>query len=405
MQWTIAILNPGNPVAPGSLGSPGNTSLQNALANSWPGHDHINFVETTQQVEHIDAAMIWSHNNEDFSSTLPVLAHLHASNIPTILISDCGDEYTGFTSGIGVIHVPSTTDPTTLAGLLAGMLHRQPEVSQLRSQVGLVKQMHGDLAEDLEKLQCELETAATVQREFMSPDTPPVHGMSFSALWRPAGIVSGDIYDVTRLDEDHVGVFVADAVGHGMSAGMLAMMLGRTLASHRTCGQGNAREPAEVMQALNDALLERRGQASRFATATYAIINCRTRVMRMAVAGHPPAMIVADDGSHQLLNSNGPLLGVFDDGEFGQDTVSLQTGDKVLLYSDGFETVFGNDSTHDDLAPHLATFHRYCLESDDSVVSQANARLEQIDRGSDDDDLTLLCLHATPDQAAPRLAA
>ena len=116
-------------------------------------------------------------------------------------------------------------------------------------------------------------------------------------------------------------------------------------------------------------------------------------------------MVVADDGSHQLLNSNGPLLGVFADGEFGQDTVSLQTGDKVLLYSDGFETAFGNDSAHDDLAPHLSTFHRYCLESEESVVSQANARLEQIDRQSDDDDLTLLCLHATPDQAAPRLAA
>ncbi len=160
--------------------------------------------------------------------------------------------------------------------------------SRLRSKVGLVKTIHGSLQKDLSLLHDELQTAATVQQEFMSTDINDVHGISFSSIWRPANVVSGDMYDITQLDEDHVALFIADAIGHGITAAMLAMMLTRTLAANRFDSKsGTFTQPSKILSSLNNALLERSGDSARFATAAYTIINCKTNTLTYAGAGHP----------------------------------------------------------------------------------------------------------------------
>ena len=79
-------------------------------------------------------------------------------------------------------------------------------------------------------------TPATEVAERMSRRLPEVGPIRFGALYRPATWVSGDIYDVVRLDETHVGFYVADAVGHGMPAALLTMFIKKALLTKRILG-------------------------------------------------------------------------------------------------------------------------------------------------------------------------
>src|SRR5688572_8924311 len=78
---------------------------------------------------------------------------------------------------------------------------------------------------NIRRLDEELRLAARLQQDFLPKSLPQVGPVRFHTLFRPAGHVSGDIYDVMRLDETHVGFYIVDAVGHGMPAALLTMFL------------------------------------------------------------------------------------------------------------------------------------------------------------------------------------
>ena len=77
------------------------------------------------------------------------------------------------------------------------------------------------------RLDEELRLAAKLQQDFLPKQLPQVGPIHFHSLFRPAGYVSGDLYDVMRLDEKRVGFFPVDAVGHGMPAALLTMFIKR----------------------------------------------------------------------------------------------------------------------------------------------------------------------------------
>ena len=111
-------------------------------------------------------------------------------------------------------------------------------------------------------------------------------------------------------------------------------------------------EPHDALARLNTTLLEHPSDKSRFATAVYAIHDRRDGTLTIAGAGHPPAMLVRTATAEtEYIESGGPLLGVFDDAEFGSTTITLQPGDLVVLYSDGFELAFPDPGASDVTLP------------------------------------------------------
>ena len=76
--------------------------------------------------------------------------------------------------------------------------------------------------------------------------------VTFDVLFRPAGYVSGDLYDVQRLDEDHVGFYVADAVGHGVPAAMMTVLIKHGMPMEQVSGNGyRSRPPEEALRPRN----------------------------------------------------------------------------------------------------------------------------------------------------------
>ncbi|MFO0830154.1 MAG: PP2C family protein-serine/threonine phosphatase [Phycisphaerales bacterium] len=296
------------------------------------------------------------------------------------------------------------TDATVVAAAVAGLLARGGEVDQLSRELALTSRVADGVQGELTRIDEELQMAALLQQEFLPRMPPVVEGVEVAAMWRPAGSVSGDLYEIVRLDEYHVGVFLADAVGHGMPAALMAMQLCRTLHTRDHHDRfDRVVPPAEALSRLNALMADRQGRVGRYASAIYAVVNCRDRVARVASAGAPPPIVVGRDGHVRILPSSGPLLGMLAEQEYEEVVVELADDDHLLLHSDGFEAAF-----HDDPAPgahggHLVPRHLdevARLRESANCVDAIHALAQRLDdeQGSlhPSDDCTLVLLRARP---------
>lgn len=242
----------------------------------------------------------------------------------------------------GVLVQRRDADPRLLAAMLFALQQRQTTVDQLGRELEIAQASHGGLRGEIDRMHEELALAARVQAEFLPKQMPTLDGLDFAVLFRPAQYVSGDFYSIEALDESRVAFFIADAVGHGVPAALLTMVIARAI-TPREFGPGGWRtlEPSEVLSRLNRVLCEHQHGTNRFATAIYGIIDAATGRVTLAGAGHPPPLLVGE-GLTRKIETDGPLLGVFEDAVFDQVNFELHDGRRLLLYTDGFEVAFPN---------------------------------------------------------------
>jgi serine phosphatase RsbU (regulator of sigma subunit) len=188
----------------------------------------------------------------------------------------------------------------------------------------------------------QLKMAGRVQRDFLPSQLPNTDKLHWATLFQPAEWVSGDIYDIARLDERHIGFYVADAVGHSMPAALLTIFLKQAIAMRETIGNKyKIFEPVDVIAKLNRRMAQQKLSGCQFATCCYCLLNIDTLKLSFARGGHPYPVLVRPDGRIQQLQLRGPLLGVFEHAEYVQDSIQLEKGDKLFLYSDGVEPLVG----------------------------------------------------------------
>jgi serine phosphatase RsbU (regulator of sigma subunit) len=157
-------------------------------------------------------------------------------------------------------------------------------------------------------------------------------------VYRPAEFVSGDLYDVQRLDEERVAIAVADATGHGIPAALLTVFVKRTMRGKETSIAGDRLlAPDEVLRRLNRELLEADLAECRFVAAVYAVLNTRTGDVCLARAGAPYPVIRRSRGSLEVVRSAGPVAGVIAGAEFAAQRARLGPGDALILHTDGLD--------------------------------------------------------------------
>jgi sigma-B regulation protein RsbU (phosphoserine phosphatase) len=249
------------------------------------------------------------------------------------------------TSGSPFSIAHATIDPQQqrLADLTAEMEDLRTEVEALRARDRTINFY-------MQRLDDELRLAARLQQDFLPKTLPQLGTVRFHTLFRPAGYVSGDLYDVMRLDEKHVGFYMADAVGHGMPAALLTMFIKNALVTKEIIEKGyRLLTPAQTMGKLNDALVGQKLAHASFATALYGMINTETGDVAFARGGHPNPIILRADGSVETPASDGCLLGIFEDEHFTEGSLKLQPGDRMFLFTDGIEVVFTGEKIIDSL--------------------------------------------------------
>lgn len=224
----------------------------------------------------------------------------------------------------------------------------QRELDHLQHEIGVLRNRDDSLRYYMHALDEELKLAARLQRDFLPKSMPKIGPVQFYSLFRPAGHVSGDLYDVMRLDEAHTGFYVADAVGHGMPAALLTMFLKQALVTKEITPAGyRLLGPEQTMSRLNDALVEQNLSHATFATALYGHVSARTLKLTFARGGHPSPLLLTRDGELRSLEADGSLLGIFGNETFESASVQLSPGDRVFIYTDGIEQAFSEGDVPD----------------------------------------------------------
>jgi sigma-B regulation protein RsbU (phosphoserine phosphatase) len=179
------------------------------------------------------------------------------------------------------------------------------------------------------KFTFELELARKVQFALM-PRPPKPRGMLRLAVrYSPANQLGGDVYDFYRLDNNRLGVLVADVSGHGVNSAMLSGMV-KALAAPLSLA---VLEPGELLAGL-DVATEQYFPEGYFCTGFYVIADEETGLVRYAGVGHPPAIIVGPNGP-RALSSNPGMLGIgMVDGTAGA-TDRIEPGESMVIYTDG----------------------------------------------------------------------
>jgi sigma-B regulation protein RsbU (phosphoserine phosphatase) len=245
------------------------------------------------------------------------------------------------------------------------------------------------LREAYQQMDQDLELSRRIQQRLLPhtlPDMPPAY---FGVHHRPSGHGGGDSYDVFRLDEDHVGFYVADVVGHGVQASLLTDFLKRAVCFKVISGREyRLVPPHEVLQQFNRDLLGLAVSDNPFITMLYAVFDRRAGCLSFARAGYPPPLHVPRGREPSRWPIHGTMLGVFET-EFTTQTIRLRPGDKVVLHSDGLEpsTPEGKSSRIDSLPALAARFRT--LPVQEFVERVATELLKQADQP---DDFTLLAL-------------
>ena len=268
------------------------------------------------------------------------------------------------------------------------LLRVQHLYGRLAARAADAQQINHRLQQAYQQIDNDLELTRRIHRGFLPRALPEVLGARFAVCYRPRSRVGGDFYDVIRLDEEHVAMYAADAMGRGVPASsLLTIFVKKTLQPKEIIGRSyRLIPPDEVLERLNRELVALGMPEPPFVTMMYMQLNCRDGSLAFARAAHPHPLYVPADGDPEYWHAPGTLLGVFE-ADYPLQTKQLRPGDKVVLYTDG---VFppgegGPGGSHDRLL-ESARRHRD-LPLQPFVDQLARDILEQ---STHPDDLTLL---------------
>jgi serine phosphatase RsbU (regulator of sigma subunit) len=186
-----------------------------------------------------------------------------------------------------------------------------------------------------ERLNRDLEIAHEIETKLLPRPNLEIPGYDIAGFHQSARVVGGDYYDLIPIDDEHVGVTVADVAGKGIPGLVVMAMTSALLRSHAA----RFRSPAEALTELNAMLLPSMRRGS-FVTMFYGILHLPTGRLVFAGAGHNPLIhFRADSGLQSLVGTKGIPLGLYPGPRFTEkienQTVTLGPGDGFIQYTDG----------------------------------------------------------------------
>jgi serine phosphatase RsbU (regulator of sigma subunit) len=197
-----------------------------------------------------------------------------------------------------------------------------------------IKRLQDDLSKALDKIEKELEVVGKIQQNLLPSDNPCFNNLIFDSYYNTYSKSGGDYFDFIKIDENRIGILIGDVSGHGTSSTVIMTMLKILI----TKLLNNLKDPAEVLNRLNDLILEMLN-IDKFATIFYGIIDINSLDLIYSNAAHPEPIVVnkITKTLSKLSGKKGLPVGIlpFATGSYVNTTISFQKGDRVFLYTDG----------------------------------------------------------------------
>lgn len=192
---------------------------------------------------------------------------------------------------------------------------------------------------ELEKRQIQiehdLEAAAGIQQSLLPAELPDIERVEIAWKFEPSSEIGGDIFNIQRLDKDHIGLYVLDVCGHGVSAAFFSVAVSQFLQS-RSCflvDKAGIVSPGEVLNSLNQRFPFERFDS--YFTIVYMLLDLPTGRVTYGSAGHPAPVVIRSGKDLEVLQVRGPIIGLSDATQYREGRFRLRPGDQMLLYTDG----------------------------------------------------------------------
>jgi phosphoserine phosphatase RsbU/P len=248
--------------------------------------------------------------------------------------------------------------------------------------------LYHEIGERERRMQEDLRAAFELQTVLLPQEAPCVEGLEIAIGLRPAREISGDLYDFFEHGDSHIAIAFGDSSGKGAAAALYGAMVNgrmRTLAPRR-------RSPAELMKALNDALVQRKVEG-RYVTLLIALWHAHSKTLTVSNAGGSPPMICRDREILKIQVEGVPL-GLLEDREYDEVQFQAREGDLVVLYSDGVSDHQSPAGDEYGRAKLAQVVQRACGLSPKQMVDEIFADLDRFNTERFDDQ-TLIVMRVT----------
>lgn len=231
----------------------------------------------------------------------------------------------------------------------------------------------------------DLQVARKIQQAILPPKLN-VQNLKIFSKYIPMNEVGGDIYDITKLQNGNVRVFLADATGHGVQAALVTMCI---LAEYQHIKEFQL-QPSELLASLNTQFCRNYVFLKSYFTCLLMDIDLKANKITFASAGHPPQVLLRKN-TMELLHRSGPLIGVKDNINYKLTEMEFQKDDKIFLFTDGAFEEFNSRKEEFGEERLYKLINEYRQDPIDSATEKILTTLsDSLDDRQQQDDITVL---------------
>ena len=239
--------------------------------------------------------------------------------------------------------------------------------------------MHLVLMEN-QRMEKDMEFAQSVQESFLPTSTPQHAHFTFAAQTHAAQVVGGDYYDFIPFENDMLGIVLGDVSGKGVPA---ALQMARLMSDFRYISQLDP-APEKVLAQINNTLCER-SYRGMFTTAVFCLLDMKNRKLNIANGGHLSLLLKSKNSIQEIGSASGTPLGILPNMKYNQAEHCLQSGDEILIFTDGVtepknkqQEEFGLDRLKNLFANHTGSPEEF-LQNLKNTIKQFTEHAPQFD--------------------------
>ena len=282
----------------------------------------------------------------------------------------------------------------------AEVLARVKNQLKIRRLTGELIKTNIELTDKQKILDDDLKAAAGIQRSLLPQTIPDIKNLLIAWKFIPSQMIGGDIFNVFRLDEDHVGLYMIDVSGHGVPSALITVSVSQMLqpdSGYVTKKKKYAppgyeiTTPGMVLQTLDHEYpIER---FDKYFTIVYMIIDIRKGAMAYSNAAHPPPIILHQDRDLELLDKGGTIIGLDGLVPFEEEQKALEQGDRIILYTDGVVEYQNEDGEFFGEERFYSLLGRLKHENIEDMLESIIASINDFGKGKEfQDDITIVAI-------------
>jgi sigma-B regulation protein RsbU (phosphoserine phosphatase) len=239
-----------------------------------------------------------------------------------------------------------------------------------------------------QRIERELAVAGEIQSELLPKTYPNLDRYDIKAKFIPYGQLSGDLYDFIELENQKIGLVIADVSGKGIPS---AIIMATTHATIHASANDDVYKAVKVVDAVNKYLCQYT-RATEFVTMFYGILDVKNHTLTYSNAGHNPP-IVFREGIGVFLEQGGIPTGILEDAEYSEEPIVLIPGDVILLYTDGVTEALNTKREIFGMRRLMRVVQQnHKIDSEELINAIYSYMLEFIDGAPQSDDLTLIVI-------------